>query len=252
MALENEQLRVLAPDLAGATAASSGLHLVSANVIVVSLLGDSGPGLAFLRAQSESTEHGRAGLLALYDAHAPGTVDEALRAGAEDTLAWPASRAQLRARLRLLSNVSLLRAEAANISHVLVRLVDAHEQRDEEPAPGHSQRVADLTLTIAAQTGMTAADADRIGRAAQIHDIGFFAMSDGVLLKRTPLTREETAQLRSHPVIGAELLRGIPGLEGLRSLVHRHHERLDGSGYPDGLSGREISLSVQILSLAEA
>jgi putative two-component system response regulator len=247
-ALENEHVRVLAPVMSGA---STGTFLVTPRLIVVSLLGDSRPGLEFLKTQSESAERDPACVLALHDAEDSGAAESALRAGAEDTLSWPTSSAILRARLRLLSNVSLLRAEAAEVSHLLVRLVDVHEQRD-LPAPGHSERVASLALAVAAQVGMTASEADRIAHAAQIHDIGFFAISDRVFFKPEPLSREETAQIRSHPVIGSELLRGVPSLEPLRPLVHRHHERLDGSGYPDGLSGREISLSVQILSLADA
>ena len=247
-AFENEQTHVLAPDMAGAL---TGSLLVTPRLIVVSLLGDSGPGLEFLRARNESPERGPADVLALHDAQDFDSADAALRAGADDTLSWPTTSALLRTRLRLLSNVSLLRAEAAEVSRLLVRLVDVHEQRD-EPAPGHSERVASLALALAAQAGMTASDADRIGRAGQIHDIGFLAISDRLFLKTEPLSREETAQLRSHPVIGSELLRGVSSLEPLRPLVHRHHERLDGSGYPDGLRGREIPVSVQILSLADA
>jgi HD-GYP domain-containing protein (c-di-GMP phosphodiesterase class II) len=95
-------------------------------------------------------------------------------------------------------------------------------------------------------------EVDRLGRACQIYDVGMVAIPDRLVYGGRALSREELAEVRSHPVVGYELLRGLPSFEPLLPFVHRHHERIDGSGYPDGLVGREIPVSVQVLSLADS
>src|SRR5262249_32934490 len=84
-----------------------------------------------------------------------------------------------------------------------------------------------------------------------LHDLGKIAVPDSVLLKPRPLDAAEWAALRRHPSPGAELLGGRPTLEGVRPLIRHHHERLDGSGYPDGLRGEAIPIGVRVMAVVD-
>ena len=87
---------------------------------------------------------------------------------------------------------------------------------------------------------------------AMLHDIGKLAISDAILNKLGPLTDEEMESVRQHPIIGDSIVRPIKFLQHCRPVVRHHHERWDGSGYPDGLKGDEISLFARICSIADS
>jgi ribonuclease P protein subunit RPR2 len=84
-----------------------------------------------------------------------------------------------------------------------------------------------------------------------LHDVGKVAIPDGILHKPEPLGEEESRLMRRHPVIGAEIVGGVPFLEDAAQIVRTHHERFDGSGYPDGLAGEQIPLAARIFALAD-
>jgi HD-GYP domain-containing protein (c-di-GMP phosphodiesterase class II) len=137
-----------------------------------------------------------------------------------------------------------------SFSSVLGSMVDAVEAR-EPYSIEHSPRVGAVATAAARLLGLSGEEVERIARASRIYDIGMVAIPDRLVHSTSGLSREELAEVRSHPVVGYELLRGLPSLEPLLPFVHRHHERIDGSGYPDGLVGREIPVAVQVLSLAD-
>ncbi|HKC24817.1 MAG TPA: HD domain-containing phosphohydrolase, partial [Thermoanaerobaculia bacterium] len=157
----------------------------------------------------------------------------------------------LRGRLRALDELARLRSEVDSFPDVLGSIVQAVEAR-EPYSIEHAQRVGGLAAGIAAAIRLSREETERIERAARVYDIGMVAIPDSLVHGKQTLSHEELAEVRSHPVIGYELLRGLPSLEPLLPFVHRHHERIDGSGYPDGLVGREIPVAVQILSVADA
>jgi two-component system, cell cycle response regulator len=117
----------------------------------------------------------------------------------------------------------------------------------------HLRGTADLVVAVGRELGMDGEELDDVAQAAELHDVGKIAIPDDVLRKTTPLTDSERRLLQSHPLLGeqmvggAALLRG-PGVQVVRS----HHERWDGSGYPDGLIGDEIPLPARIFSVADA
>ena len=116
---------------------------------------------------------------------------------------------------------------------------------------GHSVQVAILSVEIARALKL---DDTRIGdlrTAARLHDIGKLAIPDAILNKPGPLDAEEFAMIKTHPVVGAELMRSW-GIAGPAMIVHQHHERIDGSGYPAGLRGDEICIESRIIHTAEA
>ncbi|HBE72859.1 MAG TPA: hypothetical protein DDW31_01965 [candidate division Zixibacteria bacterium] len=135
-----------------------------------------------------------------------------------------------------------------NTIRTVVSLIDA---KDDYTA-GHSSRVTQYALMMADQTGYTPGDRDRLELGALLHDVGKIGMPDAILKKPSGLTDEEFAIVKYHPVKGAESLAPIKQMNDIIPLVRHHHERLDGRGYPDGLSGSQISTDAQIVCIADA
>jgi hypothetical protein len=134
----------------------------------------------------------------------------------------------------------------------LEALVTALDARDRE-TKGHSTRVTEYTLDIAHRLGFPPGSPpwEDLKRAALLHDVGKIGVSDFILHKPGPLTPEEWEEMRRHPVIGYEMLKGVPFLAGPTKIVHCHHERFDGKGYPRALAGDEIPVGARIFAVAD-
>jgi len=117
---------------------------------------------------------------------------------------------------------------------------------------GHSERVARYSRAIAQALGMSKTDVERIEIAALMHDIGKVGIGKGILSKPGRLTVEEVREIRSHPATGMTILSDLRVLSDLSRIVVAHHERWDGSGYPNGLSGAAIPFESRILAVADA
>jgi putative nucleotidyltransferase with HDIG domain len=117
---------------------------------------------------------------------------------------------------------------------------------------GHSQRVTELALSGAKSLKMSPEELEVLEYAGILHDIGKIGMPDNILGKHGRLTPEEFAIIRQHPRLGAKIISDIPFLEEARRLVLHHHERYDGTGYPDGLIGNDIPLGARLLSVADS
>jgi putative nucleotidyltransferase with HDIG domain len=117
---------------------------------------------------------------------------------------------------------------------------------------GHSERVARYSRAIAQALGMSKAQIERIEIAALMHDIGKVGIGKGILSKPGKLTAEEVREIRSHPATGMTILSDLRVLSDLSRIVVAHHERWDGSGYPNGLSGEAIPFESRILAVADA
>src|SRR6266568_1287294 len=129
----------------------------------------------------------------------------------------------------------------------LARAIDARD-----PSTfGHSARVAAISMEIAAAVGLTGKDREALRRGALLHDIGKIGVEDRVLRKPGPLSSAESEDMREHPRIGYDMLKGLRFLEPSMPGVLYHHERWDGAGYPTGLMGSAIPLLVRILAVAD-
>lgn len=117
---------------------------------------------------------------------------------------------------------------------------------------GHSDRVADLSYMIAMAMGFDQAFCDRLHIGAHLHDIGKIGIPDGILLKSSKLTAEEYAVIKTHAVIGYDILKNNPGLMDIPITIRHHHERFDGKGYPDGIAGSDIPIGSRIITLADS
>lgn len=116
----------------------------------------------------------------------------------------------------------------------------------------HSETVSDYVVTVSRRLGMSQDQRERLRFGSLLHDVGKIAISEQILLKPGALNEDEWRQIRLHPVIGARLLRQVPSVAPLADAVLHHHERWDGSGYPDGMAGVAIPLGSRIIAVADA
>lgn len=130
----------------------------------------------------------------------------------------------------------------------LVKTIEAKDKYTN----GHSERVAKYSREIARRAGYSAEDQSVIYLAGLLHDIGKIGVPDTIINKDTKLTDEEYGIIKTHPIIGADILKDISDLPEVIQGARWHHERLDGKGYPDGLSGKNISWLARIISVADA
>ena len=133
----------------------------------------------------------------------------------------------------------------------LESLATALEARDEYTR-GHSQRVCEVSLLIGEKMGFGPEAIEELRVGTILHDIGKIGVPDAILNKRARLTDEEFEVMKSHPVIGYEICKPLMLSAGVLMIIRNHHEKLDGSGYPDGLKGGELPLSLRIVCVADA
>jgi PAS domain S-box-containing protein len=144
------------------------------------------------------------------------------------------------------SNVDLVLAYDATIEG-WSRALDLRDKETE----GHTQRVTETTLRLGRAMGMSDAELVHVRRGALLHDIGKMGIPDGILLKPGPLTAEEWAIMRRHPVYAYELLAPIPFLRPALDIPYCHHEKWDGTGYPRGLRGELIPLAARVFAVVD-
>jgi diguanylate cyclase (GGDEF)-like protein len=116
---------------------------------------------------------------------------------------------------------------------------------------GHFHRVRDLSVRVGERIGMDVADLESLRTAAELHDVGIVGVPGNILEKKRRIDERELEMVRKHPYMGAKMMEGVAGLESTRRTILEHHENFDGSGYPQGLRGADISLPARILSVAE-
>lgn len=147
----------------------------------------------------------------------------------------------------------LLPAEVSPLStdhflDILATLIDVKDPY----TGGHSRRVAHLTVAVSDALGLDQEVRRQLWASSYLHDLGKLGVPLRVLTKEGPLDRAEWAEIRAHSVRGAEVLEGIPALEDLAPGVRHHHERWDGTGYPDGLQGDSIPMVSRVLAVCDA
>jgi len=142
----------------------------------------------------------------------------------------------------------LLRERSTAAMESLSATVDA---RDAYTA-GHSRRVQQLALAIGRELGLSQAELDLLGHAALFHDIGKLAIPDAILLKPASLTEDEWELMQRHADEGARIIDRLGFLNDAVPAIRHHHERFDGTGYPDRLKGEEIPLGARIIHVADA
>ena len=173
-----------------------------------------------------------------------------IEAGADDYLSKPVHPHELRARVRSLSRVKQLIDALDSAEAAFVALALTIEARDPYTR-GHCERLSRTAVSLGRALGLATDDLHALHRGGYLHDIGKVGVPDSVLLKPAPLTAEESALMRRHPEIGDSLCAPLQSLRSVRPIIIGHHERIDGSGYPNGLSGDEVPLLAQIVGIVD-
>lgn len=171
-------------------------------------------------------------------------------AGADDFLRKPFDPHELRARVRSLLRLKRYTDDLDSADAVIMSLARTVEARDAS-TEGHCQRLAVLAVGLGRRLGLGPSDLEALERGGVLHDIGKIAVPDAILLKPSRLTAAEFERMKQHTTIGDRLCSELRLLRGVRPIVRHHHERLDGSGYPDALEGSRIPLLAQIMSVVD-
>ncbi|MBQ6441521.1 MAG: HD-GYP domain-containing protein [Lachnospiraceae bacterium] len=132
--------------------------------------------------------------------------------------------------------------------YALAKTIDAKDKYTN----GHSMRVAKYSRMIAERLNFSEEEQENLYHMAMLHDIGKIGVPDAIINKPSGLTNEEYYVIKSHPSMGADILSEMPEFEDIGIGARWHHERYDGSGYPDGLKGEDIPLNARIISVADA
>ena len=175
---------------------------------------------------------------------------QGIAAGCDDFLTKPVDSEQLMARTRSLLRAKALIDDLEQAENVLVSLATALDAKDNYTR-GHSERVAEYAEGLGGALGLGRAERRNLRRAGLLHDIGKIGTRLDYLQKPGPLTTSEYEEVKKHPVIGFEICKPLRTMSPLVGLIRGHHERLDGRGYPDGLSADRISVPLRCLSVAD-
>jgi putative nucleotidyltransferase with HDIG domain len=172
------------------------------------------------------------------------------------------AQAQERLEQRVAEQTLQLRQQSQQLADMLDRMMITYQAtlkaleaaldvRDQS-APGHCRRVAKLAVQLAKRMGIEGKDLTALEHGARLHDIGKLGIPDEILLKPGPLTPSEWQAMRRHPEIGCQIVGHIDFLQDALPIIRHHHERYDGSGYPEGLQGEDIPLLARIFSVVDA
>jgi len=173
-----------------------------------------------------------------------------LAAGADDFFSKPVDFGELRTRLAALLRVKLLLDQLERAEGVITTLALTIEARDTYTS-GHCDRLSRYAVGVGEALRVDDATLRALRLGGYLHDLGKIAVPDGILLKPGPLDATEQQQIRAHPGAGADLVLGLRSLDCVRPIMRHHHEKWNGSGYPDGLAGEVIPLGARIIGVVD-
>jgi putative two-component system response regulator len=175
---------------------------------------------------------------------------KALDSGCDDFLTKPIQPVELLARIRSLIRMKSLTDALEDAEVVLFTLARTIEAKDRYTL-GHADRVARYAVALGRTLGLGPEKIDLLRKGGILHDIGKLGVPDAVLQKEGPLDAHEWAVMRRHPLMGCEICERLKGIDEVLPMIRNHHERLDGTGYPDGLKGGQISDIVRVVSIVD-
>ena len=173
-----------------------------------------------------------------------------LAAGADDFFTKPVEFVELRTRLAALLRVKMLLGQLDRAEAVITTLALTIEARDPYTL-GHCDRLSRYAVALGEALGLDQEMIRALRLGGYLHDLGKIAVPDGILLKPGPLDPVEQERIRAHPGAGSDLVLGLRSMELVRPIMRHHHEKWDGSGYPDGLKGEAIPLGARIISVVD-
>ena len=174
---------------------------------------------------------------------------KAMEVGASDVLVKPLNRTELSTRVKSSIDLKRFNDGLDRTEQVLFTIAKAVDNR--AVTKGGGDRVASLVKTFGQYLDLASAEIDDLAFAAHLHDIGTIAIPDAVMLKAGELTLEETELIRQHVLFGEEICQPLRNRSGVLPIVRHHHEKWDGSGYPDGLAGAKIPYLAQVFQIID-
>jgi len=178
------------------------------------------------------------------------TLSRSLENGANDFIRKPFSPTELVARVRSVIMQKRLSDQLDTSESLLFALVRMIEGKDKHRGD-HCSRLSHGAVVFGRKLGLEDADIDRLRKGGILHDIGKLGIPDEILLKKTPLNPHEKEIIMRHTTIGERLFSGLTGMEEIAGIIRSHHERWNGSGYPDGLAGEEIPFLARVLQIVD-
>jgi putative two-component system response regulator len=175
---------------------------------------------------------------------------EGIRVGADDFLSRPVDRTELLARVRSLLRLKHRTDELERAESVLFSLARSIEGKDPY-THGHCERLADYSARLGEQLGLAEDQITALRRAGIVHDVGKIAVPDAILLKPARLTPDEWTIIREHSAVGERICAPLKSFRFVLPIIRHHHEKLDGSGYPDGLRGDAIPITARVLQIVD-
>lgn len=173
-----------------------------------------------------------------------------MEAGADDFLTKPIDPQELLARVRSLVRMKRYTDDLDSAASILMSLAILIEGRDGN-TQGHCHRMANYATALGRRIGVTEDDLQALHRGGFLHDVGMLTIPDSVLNRAGSLEPEEYELIKSHTIVGDSLCATLRSLATVRPIIRWHHERLDGSGYPDGLRGDAIPVTAQIMGIVD-
>ena len=180
----------------------------------------------------------------------PETEVRAIEAGASDFLTTPFRTPAFRARVQASLRYKAMIDSLDDSETILFSLAKSVEDRDPDLSH-HCQRLALMGAALGEALKLSAEDILALQRGGYLHDIGKISIPDRILFKAGPLTNEEWDIMKSHPERGERICGNLRSLASVLPIIRSHHERWDGSGYPDGLAGHDIPLLAQVMQMAD-
>ncbi len=170
--------------------------------------------------------------------------------GADDFLNKPVNKHELLARVQSLVRMKEFTDELESAETVLFSLATSIETKDPY-TEGHCERLSEYSVALADRLRLPEELRVALRRAGIVHDVGKVIVPENILLKQGPLTDEEWKVMKQHPIVGERICRPLRAFRLVLPIIRHHHEKLDGSGYPDGLKGEEIPLTARILQTVD-
>src|ERR1700722_4129630 len=175
---------------------------------------------------------------------------EGIRVGADDFLSRPVDRTELLARVRSLLKLKQRTDELERAESVLFSLARSIEGKDPY-THGHCERLSDYSVRLGEHLGLSEDQLVALRRAGIVHDVGKIAVPDAILLKPGRLTPDEWIIIREHSVVGERICAPLKSFRFVLPIIRHHHEKFDGSGYPDGLRGDAIPVTARVLQIVD-
>lgn len=175
---------------------------------------------------------------------------EAIESGADDFVNKPYKAIELAARVKSLLKVKSLNDQLDSAESVIFALARAIEAKDSY-TQGHTERVSQFAVFLAHKLDLPQDEQNALYKGGILHDIGKIAIPDSILNKPGRLTPEEFDIIRTHPDRGAQICKPLNSIKSALAIIRGHHEKLDGSGYPDGLKGDQIPMVARIMAIVD-